>query len=127
MSRGIWRLTVRSEFSSAHALRHYKGKCEAVHGHNYGVEAVVEGRILSADTELLMDFAELKRLLNTILDDLDHRLLNEVPPFDVQNPSSENLSRHIWRRMSSDLPQGIRMHAVTVSEKNAQSATYMEL
>jgi len=127
MSQGIWRLTVRSEFSSAHALRHYKGKCENVHGHNYGVEVVIEGRTLSEDTELIMDFTQLKALLNRILDDLDHRMLNEIPPFDVQNPSSENLARYIWKRMNCGLPEGIYMHAVTVSEKNTQAATYMEL
>ncbi len=44
MSRAIWRLTVRGEFSAAHALRHYQGKCENMHGHNYAAEMTVEGR-----------------------------------------------------------------------------------
>ena len=127
MPQGLWRLTVRSDFSSAHALRHYKGKCENVHGHNYGVEVVVQGDTLSADTELLMDFTDLKKQLKTVLDELDHHLLNDVPPFDVSNPSSENLSRHIWRKLQPGLPEGVRLHAVTVSEKAAQSATYMEI
>lgn len=127
MPEKLWRLTVRSEFSSAHALRHYRGKCENIHGHNYGVEVTVEGRVLSADTELVMDFSELKKLLKNVLDNLDHQLLNRVPPFDSHNPSSENLSWYIWQRMQPGIPDNVRLYSVTVSEKAAQSATYMEL
>lgn len=127
MSEKLWRLTVRSEFSSAHALRHYRGKCENIHGHNYGVEVTIEGRTLSPDTELVMDFSDLKNLLKNVLDNLDHQLLNQVPPFDIHNPSSENLSRYIWQRMQPGLPEDVHLYAVTVSEKAAQSATYMEI
>ena len=60
MSRPFWKLTVRSEFCAAHALRHYQGKCEHLHGHNYAVEVVVKGYTLSQNTELLMDLATLR-------------------------------------------------------------------
>ena len=43
MSKKIWRLTVRDEISAGHALRHYEGKCERMHGHNFAVELTVEG------------------------------------------------------------------------------------
>ena len=128
MGKGIWRLTVRSEFSAGHALRHYEGKCENLHGHNFAVELTVEGDSLTPDTELLSDFKILKQFLKDVLETLDHRILNDVPPFDRINPSSENLARHIWQQMRAPLEAcGVRPHAVTVSEKAAQSATYMEL
>ncbi len=128
MAKGIWRLTVRSEFSAGHALRHYEGKCEKMHGHNFAVELTVEGDSLSPDTELLLDFKILKRHLKDALETLDHQILNDVPPFDRINPSSENLARHIWQQLRTPLETcGVRPHAVTVSEKTAQSATYMEL
>lgn len=126
MSQPLWKLTVRSEFCAAHALRHYKGKCERLHGHNYAVEVSVQGNELSPDTELLMDFGDLKALLKETLEPLDHQHINEVPPFDVSNPSSENLARYIWKRMAPALPSTVRMHSVTVAEKDIQSATYME-
>lgn len=127
MPRSYWRLTVRSDFAAAHALRHYKGKCESPHGHNFQVEAVVEGDVLSDDTELLADFADIKRDLKAVLDTLDHKDLNATPPFDKINPSSENLSRHIYRGLAPLVEErGVRLHAVTVSEKAAQSATYYE-
>ncbi len=126
--RKVWRLTVRDEFSAGHALRHYRGKCEKLHGHNFSVELVVEGDTLQPGTEILVDFKDLKRLLKAALDELDHGILNERPPFDRLNPSSENLARHIWQRLEPGMPAlGVRLRAVTVGEKAAQSATYMEL
>lgn len=126
MPQAVWRLTVRSEFCAAHALRHYRGKCEHLHGHNYGVKVSVEGSRLSEDTELLMDFGDLKNLLKQTLDELDHTMLNDIPPFDHSNPSSENLARHIWQKMAPHLPENVSLSEVTVAEKGIQSATYFE-
>jgi len=127
MAKGFWRLAVRSEFAAAHALRHYHGKCEAMHGHNFSVEAVVEGDALTPDTELLVDFSVVKHDLSSVLAAFDHKDLNATPPFAGSNPSSENLARHIYACMAPlAAARGVRMHAVTVSERGAQSATYME-
>ena len=127
MSRSFWRLAVRSDFSAAHALRHYQGKCESPHGHNFQVEAVVEGDTLTSDTELLVDFSQIKKDLKTVLDTLDHKDLNVTPPFDSINPSSENLSRYIFQHLAPlTAMHGVRLHSVTVGEKAAQSATYFE-
>lgn len=128
MSRSLWRLTVRGEFASAHALRHYQGKCESLHGHNYSVEMVVEGETLTPGTELVVDFTLLKKELRAELALIDHVNLNEFPPFDVVNPSSENLARFLYRNMKarlSDMP--IRLYSLTVGETSMQSATYMEI
>ncbi len=127
MAKARWRLAVRSEFAASHALRHYKGKCESIHGHNFSVEAVVEGDTLTPDTELLADFSDLKRDLAAVLETLDHKDLNATPPFDAINPSSENLARHIYRALTPlAASRGVRLYAVTVSERGPQSATYME-
>ena len=124
----IWRLRVREDFSSAHALRHYQGKCENIHGHNFSVEVCVEGDKLAPDTEMLLDFKIIKQELKAVLSLLDHKNLNDTPPFDAQNPSSENLARFIYQELAGRLaPHGVRMHAVTVSEKAAQSAAYCEI
>ena len=128
MSRSIWRLTVRGEFASAHALRHYQGKCESLHGHNYAVEMVVEGETLTPDTELVVDFSILKKELRAELGLIDHVNLNEYPPFDTVNPSSENLARYLYRRMKARLSEmPVRLYSLTVGETAMQSATYMEI
>ena len=125
--QAIWRLRVRDEFSAAHALRHYQGKCEHIHGHNFSVEACVEGDKLTPDTEMLLDFKIIKTELKAVLSLLDHKDLNTTPPFDARNPSSENLARFIYQELGKRLAaHGVRMHEVTVSEKAAQAASYCE-
>ncbi|MCT4533992.1 6-carboxytetrahydropterin synthase [Halodesulfovibrio sp.] len=128
MANGIWRLTVRSDFAAAHALRNYDGKCENIHGHNFAVEAVVEGDKLSEDVEILLDFKVMKNKLKEVTELIDHKDLNCTPPFDAMNPSSENLARFIYQELGKRIESyGVRVHSVTVSEKAAQSATYLEL
>ncbi len=128
----MWKLTVRTDTSMAHALRHYKGKCENTHGHNYTIEFTVAGESVQEGTELLMDFSVLKKLLNDVLKKYDHTMLNDVPPFDTINPSSENIARLLFqtiRPLLAELPENtnnVRLYSVTVCEKATQSATYQE-
>ncbi len=116
-------LQVESEFASAHQLREYRGKCENLHGHNWRVVVRVRGGELDA-TGMLMDFGVLKRLLRGIMEELDHRFLNETPPFDAINPTSENLAKYIYGVLAGILPSGISPHEVTVYESPTASATY---
>ncbi|MFQ5330346.1 MAG: 6-carboxytetrahydropterin synthase QueD, partial [Thermodesulfobacteriota bacterium] len=94
----MYELKVVSEFASAHKLRGYDGECEKLHGHNWRVEAVVTVDLLDP-VGLAVDFKDLKKLLNGILDGLDHCYLNELEPFQSENPSSENLARFIYREL----------------------------
>ena len=127
MPASLWRLTIREEFAAAPALRHYQGKCETLHGHNYAVEMIVEGRTLTPDTELVVDFTLLKKELRSELALLDHQNLNELSPFDTVNPSSENLARYLYQKLKQrlkDMP--VHMYSMSVGETARQSATYME-
>ncbi len=128
MARSFWQLTVREGFSSAHALRNYQGKCENMHGHNYLAELVVEGDTLTEDTELVADLTVLKKILREELQKLDHCVLNETPPFDKINPSSENIARYLWKCVEPRLKEfPVRLYSVSISEKSAQTATYREI
>ncbi len=128
MKKKIWRLTVRSEFCAGHALRHYQGKCENLHGHNFFVEATLQGEKLQDDVEYLMDFKDIKKILKEVLDELDHKVINDTPPFTQINPTSENLAQYIWQKIHDKLQdQDVDVYCVTVSEKSAQSATYLEI
>ena len=123
----LYRLRVQSQFSSSHQLRHYQGKCEELHGHNFAVEAEVKGSELHPDTHILIDFKELKSKLNAILETLDHRHLNDLPQFKVQNPSSENLARYIFEQLKGALlNSGVDLCFVSVAEKESSRATYSE-
>jgi len=123
---GKWRLTVTQDFSASHQLRNYGGKCEQMHGHNFGVEVVVEGSELDEKVQYLMDFKQLKGLTNEVLDKLDHHHLNEVDCFAEINPSSENLAMYIYRQLKGRLPANVRLVEVSVSEKPSSKATYWE-
>jgi 6-pyruvoyltetrahydropterin/6-carboxytetrahydropterin synthase len=123
---GKWRLTITQDFSSSHQLRNYGGKCENMHGHNFGVEVAVEGDKLDDKVHYLVDFKEIKRRTKDVLDRLDHRHLNEVPPFTEINPSSENLAMFIYNELKGNMPENIRLAEVSVSEKDSSKATYWE-
>src|SRR5579863_7933553 len=70
----MFEVTVQQTFAAGHSLRNYKGKCENVHGHNYKVDVTFRGEKLDA-TGLLVDFVEVKRLMNKVVDYLDHRYI----------------------------------------------------
>lgn len=123
---GKWKLTIKQDFSASHQLRNYGGKCENMHGHNFGVEVVVEGETLDEKVQYLIDFKELKQLTKTVLDKLDHKHLNDVECFTEINPSSENIAKFIYRQLKSNLPINVRLAEVSVSEKDSSKATYWE-
>lgn len=123
MSDGTYALAVRSSFAAAHRLREYEGNCERLHGHNWVVEVTVESRDLDA-RGMAIDFRAIKAALHEILSRLDHGYLNDVPPFDAQNPSSENIARFIFEEMERRIPPPPRVSRVTVWESEDARAEY---
>ena len=121
----MYRLVVEKYFSSAHRLRDYEGKCEILHGHNYRVNLSLEGEELNS-IGLLIDFKEVKALLDKLLGELDHRLLNEHPYFQKENPSAENIARFLYQQVSKNLPSGVKVSEVRVWESDGCGASYLE-
>src|SRR6266403_957895 len=120
----MFEVTVEQTFAAGHALRNYRGKCENVHGHNFKVQVVIEGEKLD-ETGLLVDFIDVKQSMRAIIDRLDHVFLHDVPPFDVKNPSAENIAEYFYSEMARSLAPGvpIRLREVKVWETDIQSAT----
>jgi 6-pyruvoyltetrahydropterin/6-carboxytetrahydropterin synthase len=123
----MFEVTIEESFSSGHALRNYKGKCENVHGHNYRCQVTLEGDELDS-IGLLVDFVELKRVVHSVLDRMDHQWLNDFPPFDILNPSAENIARYIYREVKHGLAtrDGVRIGLVKLWETDTASASYRE-
>ena len=122
----MFEVTVEQTFAAAHALRNYKGGCENLHGHNFKVQVVLAGERLD-EAGLLVDFIDVKNLMGQVLARLDHQNLNETPPFDVKNPSAENIAEYICTEMTGGLvntPVPVRIREVKVWETEIQSATY---
>ena len=116
---------IERNFSSAHQLRGYKGKCENLHGHNYKIEIYARGRELN-NIGLLVDFVELKEAANDLVTYLDHKNLNELEPFvEEQNPSAENLARFILERLAVRLDDDrVKIYKVRCFETPTSVATY---
>jgi 6-pyruvoyltetrahydropterin/6-carboxytetrahydropterin synthase len=121
----MFEVTIEETFAAGHALRNYRGKCENVHGHNYRCQVTLEGAELDS-IGLLVDFVELKKVVHGVLDRMDHQWLNEFPPFDVLNPSAENMAKYIYDEVSDGLKtrQGVKVGAIRLWETDTASATY---
>jgi 6-pyruvoyltetrahydropterin/6-carboxytetrahydropterin synthase len=121
----MFEVTVEQTFAAGHALRNYHGKCENVHGHNYRVQITVAGEHLDG-IGLLVDFLELKRAMNEVIQYLDHRFINDLPPFDVLNPSAENLAKYFHEQVSAGLKHEapVRVAEVKVWETDTSAAVY---
>jgi 6-pyruvoyltetrahydropterin/6-carboxytetrahydropterin synthase len=121
----MFEVTIEETFAAGHALRNYRGKCENVHGHNYRCQVTLEGAELD-DIGLLVDFVELKRVVHGVIDRMDHQWLNEFPPFDVLNPSAENMARYIYEQVTEGLKvrEGVRIAHVKLWETDTAHATY---
>jgi 6-pyruvoyltetrahydropterin/6-carboxytetrahydropterin synthase len=94
----MYEVSVREHFDAAHALRGYKGKCETLHGHRFEVVVALRMNELD-DIGLAYDFSEIKKHLREVLARFDHTSLNDVPPFDDINPSSENIASAVYKEL----------------------------
>jgi len=91
----MYEVSIEKHFDAAHYLREYQGKCESLHGHRYRVIARVKASQVN-EIGLAYDFSVLKQHLADIIARFDHTCLNDVPPFDKINPSSENIASIVY-------------------------------
>ena len=122
----MFQVSVEESFSAGHALRGYKGKCENPHGHNYKVRVTLEGPALDS-VGLLYDFVHLKQIIHQVIHAVDHKFLNDLSPFDVINPSAENIAKYLYDEASKQMrqqPNGARIASITVWETDQTAATY---
>ncbi|MBI2328110.1 MAG: 6-carboxytetrahydropterin synthase QueD [Chloroflexi bacterium] len=120
----MYQISVEQHFDAAHFLRGYQGKCEALHGHRFGVIVKLRAAGLD-DIGLAYDFTLLKQHLTDILSRFDHTCLNDVPPFDKVNPSSENIASTIYAELQPRLAgDSASLSSVEVWESPQTGAAY---
>ena len=95
----MYELMVESKFAAAHQLRGYEGKCEKLHGHNWRVRVHARASALNR-IGMVVDFADLQKLVAEACARFDHQNVNEVPPFDQVNTTAENLARYFFEEAS---------------------------
>jgi len=120
----MYQISVEQHFDAAHFLRGYKGKCETLHGHRFlAVVKISASRV--DDIGIAYDFAELKRHLRDILARFDHTCLNDMPPFDKINPSSENVAANIYNELKLKLAGApVSLSCVEVWESPQSGVAY---
>ena len=121
----MFELKVKSAFEAAHHIKNYPGKCARLHGHNWIVEAIVQGENLN-ELGILVDFKILKDELKKVLDEFDHQYLNELELFANQNPTAENIAKEIFDKLATaEIFNGAaKLKSVTVYESPKSSVTY---
>lgn len=120
----MYEVLIEQKFSSAHFLRNYHGKDEPLHGHNWKVQVKFRGQQLAQSEEYLVDFVEVQKILEKVIEKIDYKNLNETPPFDKINPSAENIARWIYAEFVRKLPAP-RPARVTVWETESGAASYL--
>jgi 6-pyruvoyltetrahydropterin/6-carboxytetrahydropterin synthase len=120
----VYEVTIRQSFSAAHKLKEIGGACEKLHGHNFIVEVSLCSAALS-DTGILIDFRILRQWTDEILEEFDHKCLNDITYFKDTSPSSENIARFIYDRISEKIKEdNLAVFRVTVWESEDARASY---
>jgi 6-pyruvoyltetrahydropterin/6-carboxytetrahydropterin synthase len=106
-------------FEAAHALPNVPDghKCGNMHGHSYRVDIHVSGQP-DPHTGWVVDFGDIKCIVNAVLDELDHRVLHEIP--GLENSTSERLGAYLIDKLSPDLPG---LSGVTIWESDSSRCT----
>ena len=122
----MYDVTVKTGFAAAHQLRLYDGKYENLHGHNWTAQVTVEADELDT-MGVGIDFVKLKQMVETHLSQLDYHNINEVPPFDEENPSAENIARWLFLKLKVEVNTNLtRVKRVEIFEMEGCGASYFE-
>lgn len=106
---------------SAHYLRGYDGNCKNQHGHSWKLRIWIRGDQSQQDeVGILFDFGNVKKIVSMY----DHRMINEISPFDRINPTAENLVYEIYRTLKAMKPLEYK---VRIYETSIGKETYAEL
>lgn len=118
----MYEIKTQAFFAAAHHLLNYDGACENQHGHNWMVEAFVKGSTLDK-SNILIDYKFLKHELNTVLEYLDHKDINELPEFKGESPSSEMIANFIYRKLKEKI---VQLSKINVWETTTSCCSYYE-
>ena len=139
----VVRITKEFKFEMAHALYGYDGLCANIHGHSYRLWVTVRGEVKNENGHtkdgMLMDFTDLKSIVKPeIVDKYDHSLVlnansphadldlsafNKVYYLNYQ-PTSENLVLDFANFIKEQLPDGVDLLKVVLSETASSFAEW---
>ena len=121
----MYKIFIETHFAAAHQLHGYQGMCKDLHGHTWKVRVEITTNQVN-EIGISFDFKELKSITESVIDRLDHQHINEVAPFDQENPTAENLAKYIYHEVKKKLPSFVRMSQVTIWESDIYAISYSE-
>ena len=122
----MYTLTTMVEFSSAHTLVGHSGPCKKMHGHNWKVEVEITGEKLDK-IGMVVDFKEIRKATNLVVDELDHEFLNNLEPFSEDNPTAENIARYILTKLSEEFSnKNVKVNSIKLWETDKSAVSYKE-
>lgn len=112
-------------FSAAHAIRGHTRGCQNMHGHNYRVRVHLRAEQLDP-LGMVLDFQDLKGMMQEIVGPFDHAVINDIPPFDVRNTTAELVSQYVYEEVARHLAdqERVRVARVEVWENDTACAIY---
>jgi 6-pyruvoyltetrahydropterin/6-carboxytetrahydropterin synthase len=112
-------------FSAAHAIRGHTRGCQNLHGHNYRVRVHLRAERLDP-LGMVLDFQDLKGMMQEIVGPFDHAVINDIPPFDVRNTTAELVSQYVYEEVARRLAdqERVRVVRVEVWENDTSCALY---
>ena len=125
MDAGMHTIFKDFTFAAAHAIRGHTRGCENLHGHNYRVRVHLRAERLD-ELGMVLDFADLKEMMQEILGPFDHRVINDIPPFDQRNTTAELFSAYVFEEVARRLAdqERVRVTRVEVWENDTACAVY---
>ena len=95
-----------------------------MHGHNWKVEVEVCGNKLD-NIGMVIDFKEIRNTTKSVVDQLDHRFLNDLDPFKKINPTAENIAQYIYKELSEIMnDKQIEVKSIKLWETEKSAVTF---
>lgn len=121
----MFTISVETRFRASHQLILPDGSKEPLHEHDWLVATSVSSAGLD-DMGVVMDFHVLKAMVEEITAELDNTVLGEVAHFRQNNPSTENVAKHVYDRLRGRLPNGVELRSVRIVEEPGCWAEWVE-
>ena len=120
----MYKINVTTSFPGAHLLKHYEGACRDLHGHNWKVRVQLITDHID-EIGMAIDFKIVKEHLNALIEQFDHKYLNDLHFFQEQNPTSENIARVIYEQLQKTFENdNININEVEIWESDYTSVIY---
>ena len=121
----MFTISVETHFSASHQLTLPDGLKEPVHNHKWSVTAEVGSNKLN-DMAVVMNFRELKAMIDNIVGEFDNHDLDKFGYFQQNNPSAENVAKYIHDKLLIQLPKDVKLQSIRVTEEPGCSAKFCE-